>query len=283
MLRREYHCFVAGLADLVFDSGKNIVSMMDFREELKRVLHPSDYSKIVILFLPADNRNLVSFLSGVEELPDPLGTYTLQEFAEQKRIIHSILKEDIILPRYMVEFMTDWLNSEDGIEELEADRRLTEGYINTALNSGNRFLEKWIRFDRDLNNIFTLINSKMLGLNAVNLIIGDDPLAAQLREIYSSGKDFQVPAEPEYAPMIFKIAVESEFLEREKKTDIARWDFIDSETFFEYFTIDMILGYTIKLSVVNRWKMLDPETGKMMLDRLIKDMETPVLSGTFIN
>jgi hypothetical protein len=177
--------------------------------------------------------------------------------------------------------MRDWLNSENGIGKTETDKRLTDGYIYTGLNSGNRFLEKWIRFDSDLKNILTLVNAKMLGLDAENLIVGDDHLANRLREIYSSGKDFQIPVEPEYVPGLFRIAVESEFLEREKKSDIARWDFIDSETFFEYFTIDLILGYLIKLSIVLRWKLLDPETGKNMLDRLVKDMENPVISGSF--
>jgi len=281
MFRRQYHCFVAGLADLAFDSSKGVLEMPDFREELKSILHPADYSKISVLFLPSDNNNLMAFLKGSTELPDPGGNFTLTDFEEQKRVLQSIIKEDDILLPYMVEFMTDWLNSENGIDKTVADRKLTEGYIYAGLNSGNRFLGKWIRFDTDLKNILTLVNAKMLGLDAVNLIVGDDNLAKRLREIYSSGKDFQIPVEPEYVPGLFRIAVESEFLEREKKSDIARWDFIDSETFFDYFTIDIILGYIIKLSIVLRWKLLDPETGKNMLSRLVKDMENPVISGSF--
>jgi len=280
MFRRQYHCFVAGLADLAFDTGKGVLAMSDFREEMKNTLHPDDYSKVFVLFLPSDNKNLVAYLKGSAELPDAAGNYTLTDFEEQKRALQSIIKEDDILLPYMVEFMRDWLDSENGIDKTEADKRLTEGYIYAGLNSGSSFLGKWIRFDTDLKNILTLVNAKMLGLDAVNSIVGDDHLATRLREIYSSGKDFQVPVEPEYVPGLFRIAVESEFLEREKKSDLARWDFIDSETFFEYFTIDLILGYIIKLSIVSRWKLLDPETGKKMLDRLVKDMETPVISGS---
>jgi hypothetical protein len=281
MFRREYYCLVAGLADLAFDSNKGVLEMADFREELKTILHPADYSKVSVLFLPADNNNLVAFLKGSNELPGPQGNFTLADFAEQKGILQSINKEDNILLPYMVKFMIDWLNSENGIDKTESDKRLTEGYINAGLNSGNRFLRKWIRFDSDMKNILTLVNAKMLGLDAVNLIVGNDYLAELLREIYISGKDFQVPVEPEYVPGLFRIAVESEFLEREKKSDLARWDFIDSETFFEYFTIDFILGYIIKHSIVLRWKLLDPETGKNMLDRLVKDMGNPVISGSF--
>lgn len=279
MFKRQYHCLIAGLADLDFDIRKNILEMSEFREELRTILHPSDYLTTTILFLPHDNKNLVAFLEGKTDNWDSLGNYSLQDMEEQKRIIQSILKENNILPPYMVEIMDEWLNTENGPDKADVERKLTEGYINMALESGNGFLEKWIRFDRDLNNIFILINSKTLGFDAVKFIAGNDPLALELKEVFISGKDFRIPSEPQYVPTIFKIALENEFLEKERKSDIARWNFIDLETFFEYFTIDWILAYIIKLSIVIRWKQLDPETGQEMLKKLIQDMEVIAQEG----
>jgi len=282
MQKRHYHCFVAGLADLTFDDKKSYIDLAEFREELKIVLHPKDYSLVSVLFLPHDNKNIVTFLEEKNDSWDSLGNYSAQDFEEQKRIIHSTHRENNILPDYMVELITAWVNAEKGIDMAGMDKKLTEGHINMALNSGNRFLENWIRFDRDLNNIFTLINSKVLDLDAGNFIIGNDPFAKELLDLFERGKDFILPAEPENARLIFKIATENEFMERERKIDITRWDFIDSITFFEYFTIDLILGYLIKLSIVLRWKQLEPETGKMMLQKLVEDMEASVLSGNFM-
>lgn len=274
MFKRQYHCLIAGLADLVFDSGKGFSDMTEFREELKSILHPSDYSLVSILFLPHDNKNLVAFLVGNTVTWDSLGNYSLQEMEEQKRISESILKENDILPFYMVEAIKDWFHTESLNDRQETEKRLTEGYIKTALNSGNRFLKNYTMFDRDFRNIFALINSKALGLDAVKYISGDDPFSSWLRDVYKSGKDFQIPAEPDYVSVLFKIVKENEFLERERKSDIARWDFINKETFFEYFTIDWLLGYLIKLSIIIRWKQLDPEAGKMMLKKLVEDMRT---------
>ena len=107
-----------------------------------------------------------------------------------------------------------------------------------ALNSGNRFLENWIRFERDLNNIFILINSKSLNLDAGSFFIGNDPFTKELSGILDRGKDFNIPSDPEYASLIFKIATENEFLEKEKRIDYTRWEFIDSITSFDYFTIN---------------------------------------------
>jgi len=281
MRKRYYHCFVAGLADLVFDASKSYVNMTEFREELKNTLNPLDYFHASILFLPHDNKNIVAFLEGKADSWDSLGNYSPQDFEEQKRILFSILRENNILPDYMVEMMTEWFQAENGIDRIEMGNKLTEGYINMALNSGNRFLERWIRFDRDLNNIFILMNSKSLKLDASNFLIGDDPFTKELADIYDRGKDYAIPSEPDYASMIFRIATDNEFLEKERKIDITRWDYVDSITCFEYFTIDLILGYLIKLSIVLRWNQLEPETGKMMLQKLTDDIEAPVLSGNY--
>ncbi len=276
MFKRQYHYLIAGLADLAFDSGKGFSDMAEFREELKSILHPSDYFLVSVLFLPHDNKNLMAFLGDDTKTWDPLGNYSLQDIEEQKRITESILKENDILPSYMVTAIKNWFHPESVKDRAETEKILTEGYLKAALSSGSRFLENYTRFDRDLRNIFALINSKALGLDAVKFISGDDPFSSWLREVYKSGKDFQIPPEPEYIPVMFEIVMENEFLERERKSDIARWDFINEESFFEYFTIDWLLGYLIKLSIVIRWKQLDPEAGKTMLKKLVEEMETPV-------
>lgn len=275
MFKRQYHCLIAGLTDLDFDNDRGFADMVQFREELKSILHPSDYMVLSILFIPHDNKNLMAFLRNETDKWDPLGNYSLQDMEEQKRINESILKEDDILPSHMVESMTIWFDPVKEKDVSETERKLSEGYIAMALGSGNRFLKKYTCFDRDMRNISALINSKALGLDAVKYIAGNDPLAVLLRELFTSGKDFRVPAEPEYVPMMFKIMMENEFLEREMKNDLARWNFVNEETFFEYFTIDWLLGYLIKLSIVIRWKELDPETGRTMLERLVREVKTP--------
>lgn len=87
MQLRHYYYFVAGLADLVFDGSKSYPDMSEFREELKNSLHPRDYYLASLLFLPNDNRNLISFLEGKDDEWDTLGTYSRDDFEEQMRVI----------------------------------------------------------------------------------------------------------------------------------------------------------------------------------------------------
>lgn len=279
MFKRHYYYLVAGLADLIFD-GKAVPGIGEFREELRANLHSADFSLVSLLFLPHDNNNLLSFLTGSQEKWDENGTYTLADFEEQKRVIGSILKEKDVLPAYMVDIMVGYYGSEEAIEEGVLRKKLAEGYIDMALGSGNGFMKQWIRFDTDINNIYTFLNAKKLGLDADKHLIGNDRFVTELREFYRSGKDFVIPTEPEYVPTIFRIAMESEFLEAERKTDMERWSYIDSLTFFEYFTIDQVLGYLVKFLIVKRWERLDPETGKEMLKKLVEGMESDVIAGS---
>lgn len=279
MLQRQYFYFVAGLADLLFDSGKSFAGMLEFREELKKNLHPRDFHLVSLLFLPYDNRNLINFLEGNGDAWDQLGNFSKEDFEEQMRIIRAILKEEDILPDYIVRIMREWASSEEGVKVPAVKKRLTEGYIGIVEGSGNRFLERWIRFETDLNNIFIFLNAKSLDMDPAAHMIGDDPFTRELLDLFRSGKDFTVSFESDYASEVFKIPTESEFLERERKIDLLKWNFIDTITFFEYFNIDLILGYLIKYSIVLRWARLDPETGREMLRKFITETEASISRG----
>jgi len=273
MFKRLYHCFVAGLYDLSFDDGKNLMSLTDFRNELKEILHPDDYQLGTILFLPYDNKNLLRYISGKNDQHDDQGNFTQEDFEEQAELLDSIIKVDDILPLYMVEVISDWLEAEKSIDLIKAEKRLTEGYFKLVKESGNKFLMKWSEYELDLNNILVLKNSMELELDASDQIVGTNPLTEELRVISRRKSDFRIPPEPDYASAVFNIAGETEFLEREIKIDLIRWNYVNDLIFFEYFTIDFILGYLVKLSIALRWKELIPEKGEELLKRLITELK----------
>jgi hypothetical protein len=196
MFKRRYYYLVAGFADLIFDSGKGYPDLMEFREELKNNLHPSDYYLVSLLFLPYDNDNMIAFLENKTDSWQSLGNYSLEDFEEEKSILQSVIKIKDILPPYMVEVMARHIIEEHTFDRISLWKNLTEGYIEMVLNSGNSFLKKWISYDRDIRNIFTLVNAKELDLDAVRYITGNDPFAQELISIFNSGRDFLIPQEP---------------------------------------------------------------------------------------
>ncbi len=273
MFKRYYHCFIAGLYELGFDDGKNIVTLTDFRAELREILHPDDLYLTSIIFLPYDNSNLIRYMSGKRGEMDGLGNYTAQDFDDQIDRLGSIIKVEDLLPEYMVAVIRAWLASEKSIDLLEAEKALVQGYYTLASKSGNRFLKRWSEYELDLNNILVLKNSMEMSLDASQQIIGTNELAEELKIISRRKSDFRVPPEPDYANELFNIAGESEFLDREIKLDIAKWNYINDLIFFEYFTIDFILGYMVKLGIALRWKGLDQDTGERMLKRLVAELK----------
>jgi hypothetical protein len=273
MFKRLYHCYVAGLYDLSFDDGKSLISLADFRSEMKENLHPDDYHLASILFMPYDNKNLIRFISGKGDQHDNHGNFTQQDFEEQVELLDSIIKVENILPSYMVAVISDWVAAEKTIDLIEAEKRLTEGYFKLVKASGSKFLMKWSEFELDLNNILVLKNSMEMELDASNQIVGENQLTEELKVIARRKSDFRIPPEPDYATLIFNIAGETEFLEREIKIDQLRWNHINDLIFFEYFTIDFILGYLVKLSIALRWKELIPEKGEEMIKRLVTELK----------
>jgi len=278
---RRYYYLVAGFTDLVFDSGRGYPGLIEFREELKNNLHPSDYHLVSLLFLPYDNDNLIAFLEKRADRWNPLGNYTMSDFEEEQKTMQSAFMKGGVIPGYMTTLMAQSAGEEQSVDRVATWKTLTEGYLDLTLGSGSRFLNKWICFDRDLRNILAFLNARELNLNAARYITGNDKFAQDLISIFNSGKDFVIPQDPEYASAIFRIATDSRFLEKERKLDLERWNFIDSSTVFEYFTIDQILGYLIRYSIVLRWQKLEPETGKMMLQKLIDQMEVHAVSARY--
>ncbi len=273
MFKRYYHCFVAGLYDLTFDEKKNLVSPEQFREELKTALHPKDHKLAEMLFLPYDNNNLIAYLTGEENEYESLGNYSVEDFDEQVSRLNSIVPVKDNLPEYMVKVIVKWLDDEKEIDPVVAEKMLTEGYYEMVINSKNRFLRRWYEYQLNFNNIFALRNSQELGVDAADQIVGSNDLAHELRAVSRRKGETRVPPEPDYATELFTIATETSFIERELKSDMTRWEYINDLIFFEYFTIDYILGYTTKLLIADRWRKLDRETGEKVLLKLVSELK----------
>ena len=46
---------------------------------------------------------------------------------------------------------------------------------------------------------------------------------------------------------------------------------------FDFFNVDYILSYLVKVNIVARWALLSPEVGRQMLNRLIKELDAKEL------
>ncbi|WP_321343777.1 DUF2764 family protein [uncultured Draconibacterium sp.] len=272
LIKREYHCLIAGLPDLFFDENKTTVNSSTFREELQLQLSPSDYELVEYLFLPFDNQNLLNIFFELDKPISAEGIFTKQELQFQL----SPENEEVKLPEYMTLFLS-WKKGKESKElDLEAENILTTLFYEYALNCSNSFLQRWLRFELNLKNLFTAYNCKQHNYDteAQLLQVKGEDLVYSLLIDDKLKTDYFEELLP-YHEELFKIAEANlEPIEQEKAIDKIKWDYLDENTFFHFFTIEKILAFTIKLLLIERWMKLDTQTGKQLLNKLIDELLT---------
>lgn len=272
MLKKEYYCLVAGLPDLFFQENKLGFNAIDFRKELKTQLTPSDYKLLQYLFLPFDNQNLIRIHFNEDKAFNTYGLITKEELEFEL----SAENEHCNLPEYILEFLK-WLNKKEIKQwSLEAENKLQQFFYEYILNAKNEFLLEWFTFEFNLKNILTAFNCERFNHDrSKNLILTEqNALSYSLLENKTLKPELFEDELP-FSHQVFKV-VESEqsWIEKEKELDKIKWNYLDDNTFFHYFTIEKVLSYVIKMLIIERWIKLDEETGRTLLNKLLNDIKT---------
>jgi len=268
MFKKNYYCLVAGLPDIIIEGNKPGETSHEFKNELAEQLHTSDYKLAELLYLNYDNKNLLNLLLKQENQFITIGNYS-EEYLEEQ------IKEPTNIVDYMKQLIFNIKNETSRNLNLSSENELQSLYYEYVLQVKNDFLEQWFKFDRDIKNILTAVNCRKYGYDTEKQLI---PVRHK-NEVYetlikSSPKPDLLTDEVPYVEKILQIAEsEMDISEKEKALDNIKWKFLDELTFFNYFTIEKILSFVIKLNIVERWIELDNETGKALFTRLINDIK----------
>jgi len=272
MLKKEYHCLVAGLPDLIFIGDTAVRDSFAFRQYLESELHHPDFELVKLLFLHFDNDNLLALRLNRPDSFNPMGNYS-RIFLEQQL---SPENEHPKLPKYMLSFL-DWLaKAEIQKMSVEVENVIRELFYEHILQVENKFLSNWFLFELNLKNVLTAFNCKQYNYNPDDHLIKNEwnfNLCSLLKEQLNHPELFE--DEIPYHTEIFDIAErELPWIEKEKAVDKIRWDYLDERTFFYYFTIEKILAFVIKLMITERWLYLDKKTGEELLAKFIERFRT---------
>ena len=268
---RNYYCLVAGLPDLIMEDRKLAFSSVAFRELLLEDLHPQDFKLVSMFFLPFDHQNILSRLYDENPVYDNRGNISeeeLEEITDKKTFENA---EDKDLPGYIYEFLYDFFREEEKPERVVAERSLTKAYYDHLLSTGNGFLNEYVRNEMNMRNIMTALNGRKFDIDVSADIIGDSDIEHALRK--SRTRDFGLANDVDNLEALIQIYEMPNLLDRELKMDMQKWNFLDEATFFNYFTIEKVLAFVIKVFIVERWISLDEEKGKELFKQLIKDLE----------
>ena len=80
----------------------------------------------------------------------------------------------------------------------------------------------------------------------------------------------------EWLDILVKISETEELVEREKKIDLLRWNWMEEATFFNYFTVELLFVFLLQLEMIERWISLDKEKGSQLFRSIIATLKDEV-------
>ncbi len=274
MNKKNYHCLIAGLPDLIPDDKKRYFSSAELRDYLQDELRPADFELVKLYYLPFDHENLLNLLFDDEEFQwDERGNYSRKAFeqlADKKQLENVNFS---LFPPYFRRFVLLFHDEEVQFTRAGAMKFLTEDWYKFIFGSKNEFVKTFGEYKRNIVNIMLALNGRKHNIPFEDAIIGNDEIARMLKT--NRSRDFGL-TDDEFNDIenILQLYEIENLLERELKLDNYTWQFIDEITFFNYFTIERILGFVQKLFIAERWLELDKEKGQHIFKKLLEELES---------
>lgn len=273
-MSKYYYYLVAGLPELTLEDSKLSYTVADFKAELYPDLSDEDRRLIDLFYLKFDNANVLKLLKDKDAAIDSRGNYSAEELAE----FISSLKDgdevaDAVFPSYLSTFISEYFNTPAEDDFLHEDR-LAALYYAYAMKCRNKFVSSWFAFNLTMNNVLVALTARKFKMDIAPLIVGDTEVCEALRT--SGARDFGLTGEVDFLDQLVKISETEELVEREKKIDQLRWNWMEEATFFNYFTVERLFVFLLQLEMIERWISLDKEKGNQLFRSIIAMLKDEV-------
>lgn len=262
----SYYYLISGLADISLDDSKAALSVDQFRTEVFDSLSAADRKLMDLLLLENDCRNLLSAVSAVQA-GDYNGLFSAEQLEELIACVKHQDKCPQGIPQFMYRFVQEYQDETWREYASLPEDRLWSLFYDYAMQTDNKFVSSWYSFNLDVNNIQTAITARKYGLDMQKVIVGQNETAHALRT--SGARDWGLSQELDYFDDVVRLLEEDDLAQRERKFDMLRWRWLEDNTFFNYFTVERLFSYMVRLGMVERWTSLDREKGQQLFRELI--------------
>lgn len=271
----NYYCLIAGLPDIQAEDIKNSTSLAELRNELQQQLSVTDNKLLELIFAKYDNQNFLSFLHKNEGAFNKLGNLQTTDWEQLISLLQEVENpKDNRLQPYITEFYRTFGHEKTNAEGISNIDYLSTLYFGFAMKNENRFLSSWFEYNLNINNILLATACRKHGFDQRKLVIGNNEVAQTIKS--SNARDFGLSGLFSQLEIVIRIAEENDLLEREKKIDALKWAWLEENTFFNYFSIEKILAYVLKIEMLERWKPLSVEKGTQIFRELLAGMKEGV-------
>lgn len=265
---RNYYSLVAGLREYAVDSDKKGFDAGVIKDEIRSELSKADREYLKLFYNFYDIENIIN-ISGGKTRFNSLGNFSREELEHE-------IKSPSKLPGYIADVVMAYadpenLDYEDVDHSVPMERSLFEAFYRKCRSSKCRFIRDWYEFDSNLRNVLAAYAARHAGLPVADQLIGEGYVTDTLAR--SSAADFGLKGELEYIDdVVDALGDEVNMLEKERKIDLIRWEMSDTLTTFDYFDINAILAYLVKINLIHRWFTLDESYGREMFRKLMASL-----------
>ena len=273
MFEKNYYCLVAGLREYALDSDTKGFNAREIIAEILEEVSSGDAEAVRLLYGYYDCENIIALRAG-RSAYNPLGNIPAEELEQE-------MTSPQALPKAMAKVLKDYAATEseetEGVDlSLGFERALLTAYYEECARSKSRFVRQWSEFDRTLRNVAAAAVARSKDRRVDSVTVGKGDVVAQLQR--SSAADFGLRGELTYVDAILAaVNDEQNMVEKEHKIDLIRWEHAGELASSEYFNINAILSYLVKINIVARWSLLDPKRGRAMLDRIMAELDSKEL------
>ena len=268
-----YYCLVAGLPDLTLEDGKLSYTVTNFKTEIYPELSEEDRKLMDLFYLQFDNANLLKLLKDKDAAIDSRGNFSADEL---NAIITSVKDGDAwdkTYPSYLFDFISAYLQS-SGDETFLPENMLAAYYYDYAMNCDNQFVSSWFEINLNVNNLLSALTARKYKIEVAPNIVGNTEVSEAIRT--SNARDFGISGTLEYFEQLLRISETDELVDRERKIDLFKWNWMEDAVFFNYFTVERIFVFLLRLEMIERWISLDKEKGSELFRKMIDSLKNEV-------
>jgi len=245
------------------------VDCLHVKHELISQVNRFDRRYLEWLYRPFDNKNLLNLLlladSGFDQLGNYSKTYLLQQIIRPTDLAD-------YLKRFLSQFYTEELEQ----SPLQAENKLQELFYQEATSSKQAFIRQWFQFEMDVKNLVTAVNCYQYEYDIQTHLIADTTGNGIYQELIKGipKPDALVWEDrPQLLQVLQVFDSVGDATEKEKEIDQIKFQFLDELIVFNYFTIEQLLSFVLKLQIIERWQKLDAQIGLEFLENLIRDLQ----------
>lgn len=253
----EYYFLATALPPIQLGAPLEI-TFDEFDTLLRENLTRRDMEKVRALRGLYDVLNIRAFW---KELPfDPYGTMNSNEIEEA-------LLDRVNLPAYIDEFLDRYKEAKERVEHFP---ELISSYFRAGEQAG--FVKEYLAFERELRLVLVAIRAKKLNRDLLRELQFEDPNDLLIAEILAQ-KDAPEYDPPERFGAVKRIFAEfgESPLELHQALCRFRFEAVEEMVGLKLFSIDVILGYMVRLILAIKWLQLDEKRGIEMVDTMIEE------------